>query len=466
MKAERSDAFVFFGITGDLAFKKIFPALQAMVRRGHLAMPVIGVARSRWDLAQFKARAKASIEAHGDFDPVVFEKLSALLRYVEGDYTDASTFVALREALGDAMRPLFYLAIPPSMFVAVANHLAASGCAKNARIVVEKPFGRDLASAQALNRTLLEHFPESSIFRIDHFLGKEPVQNLVYFRFANPLVEAGWNHEWIESVQITMAESFGIEGRGRFFEEAGAIRDVLQNHLLQVLACLGMECPCRKDDEAIRDERARLLKDVRTLEAADVVRGQFRGYRREPGVALDSQVETFVAAQFHIDNARWAGVPFFIRAGKRLPVTITEVLVKFKCPTPATLNFYLAPPANHYRFRINPEVVLAIGAKVKKPGELLVGEAIELLAHHQSQDVMSAYERLIGDAVIGDTALFARQDAVETSWRIVDQVLGNAAHLYEYEPGTWGPREAMTQCGPEGGWHDPRPDFTHLPGAM
>ncbi|MCX6125955.1 MAG: glucose-6-phosphate dehydrogenase [Proteobacteria bacterium] len=455
MTQMRSDAIVFFGATGDLAYKKIFPALQAMVKHNHLNIPVIGVARSGWDVKQFSARVKASLDAHGKSDKDSSMKLESLLRYVDGDYVENSTYLKLREALGGATSPLYYLAIPPSMFASVANHLAESGCAKNARIVVEKPFGRDLDSAQELNRTLLSHFSESSIFRIDHYLGKEPVQNLVYFRFANPMVEVGWSRESIDSVQITMAESFGVGGRGKFYEEAGATRDVIQNHMLQVVACMAMECPSSNADEALRDERVRLLKNVRTLDAANIVRGQFRGYRREAGVDANSQVETFTSARFQIDNPRWAGVPFYVRAGKCLAVTATEVLVHFKCPPRAVLSDCSPRLANYYRFRIGPEVVIAIGARVKKSGDRLVGENIELLADHESKDEMFPYERLLGAAVDGDPSLFTRQDAVEESWRIVDLVLKDQAPPLEYDVGTWGPVSRFQTLAPEGGWHDP-----------
>ena len=458
MPASRSDAFVFFGATGDLAYKQIFPALQALIRRGHLDVPVIGVAWSKWNLDQLKARAKDSLERHGPLELSAYVKLCSLLGYIDGDYGDPTTFSNLRKALGSAKQPLLYLAIPPSLFATVAEGLAKSDCVKDARVVVEKPFGRDLVSARGLNRTLHRFFPEPAIFRIDHFLGKEPVQNLIYFRFANPLIEAGWDHQHIESVQITMAESFGVAGRGKFYEEAGAIRDVVQNHMLQVIACLAMECPAAKDHEAQRDERGRLLKTVRALGPSDVVRGQFRGYRREPGVAPDSQVETFAAVRFHIDNERWKGVPFYVRVGKCLPVTVTEVLVRFKRPPRPVLDeTVLAMPA-YYRFRLSPEVVLALGTKVKKPGERMVGERIELVAHHQPADEMEPYERLLGDAANGDATLFAREDAVEASWRIVDPVLGNAAPLHEYEPNTWGPPEADRVLAPEGGWHNPKPE--------
>jgi glucose-6-phosphate 1-dehydrogenase len=455
MNESRSDAIVFFGASGDLAYKKIFPALQAMVRRGHLDVPVIGVAKSGWDLEQLKARAKDSLQKHSTLDPAAFDKLCGLLRYIDGDYLDAATFTGLRSALGTAQRPLHYLAIPPSMFETVASGLAGADCTKGARVVIEKPFGRDLASAQELNRTLHRFFAEPAIFRIDHYLGKEPVLNLMYFRFANPLVEASWNSEHLESVQITMAEAFGVQGRGKFYDEVGAIRDVVQNHMLQVVACLGMACPDGQDHEAQRDERAKLLQAVRTLGPADVVRGQFRGYRQEPGVAADSKVETFAAVKFTIDAPRWAGVPFFVRVGKCLPVTATEVMVRFKHAPKPVLDEEKPPRANYYRLRLTPETVLAMGTNVKKAGESMIGEPAELVAHHQEPDEMEPYERLLGEAIDGNPSLFAREDAVEQSWRIVDPVLSGAAPIYVYEPGTWGPSEVEQRLMPEGGWHNP-----------
>jgi glucose-6-phosphate 1-dehydrogenase len=454
MNALPADALVFFGASGDLAYKKIFPALQAMIRRGHLDVPVIGVAKSEWNLEQLKARAKDSLEKHGGLDPAAFAKLCSLLRYIDGDYRSPDTFAQLCEALDGVKRPLHYLAIPPSMFAVVTEGLAQLSCAQESRVVLEKPFGRDLASAQALNRTLHRCFAESSIFRIDHYLGKEAVLNLIYFRFANPLIEAGWNSEHLESIQITMAESFGVEGRGKLYEEVGAIRDVVQNHMLQVVACLAMACPAGNDHEALRDERGRLLQAVRTLAPADVVRGQFRGYRQEPGVAADSQVETYAAVKFSIDTPRWAGMPIYVRVGKRLPVTATEVLIRSKRPLRPVLDETGPPPANYYRFRLSPEVVLALGTTVKRFGERMVGEQIELVAHHQRPDEMEPYERLLVAAANGDPTLFAREDAVENSWRIVDPILGQPAPLYPYEPGAWGPCE-MDRLMPEGGWHDP-----------
>jgi glucose-6-phosphate 1-dehydrogenase len=458
MTAPRSDALVLFGATGDLTHKKIFPALQALVQRGHLDTPVVGVARSRWTLDEFKARAKDSLEKHSRLDPAAYAKLCSLLHYVEGEYGHPTTYEKLRQALGDAARPLFYLAIPPSQFATVVGGLAKSGCIKDARVVVEKPFGRDLASARELNRTLHAHFSEQAIFRIDHYLGKEAVQNLIYFRFANPMIEAGWDNQHIESVQITMAESFGVAGRGRFYEEAGAIRDVVQNHMLQIVACLAEECPAGQDHEARRHERGRLVKAVRTLEPSDVLRGQFRGYRHEPGVAADSQVETFAAIRFHIDNERWNGVPFYVRVGKCLPITTTEVLVRLKRPPRPVLDELDPAVANYYRFRLNPDMVIALGTKAKKPGELMVGERIELVACRHAPDEMGPYERLLGDAANGDATLFAREDSVEASWRVVGPVLGNATPFHEYEAGTWGPLLVGRLLAPKGGWHDPKPN--------
>ena len=456
MVMAKSDAIVFFGASGDLAYKKIFPALQAMARRGHLDLPVVGVARSEWSLEQFRNRAHESLVKHGDLDTQAFAKLSGLLRYISGDYRDRATFERLRGELGDAERPLYYLAIPPSMFPTVIEGLAKCDCLRNnTRVVVEKPFGRDLASAQSLNRMLRTHFPEQAIFRIDHYLGKEPVQNLIYFRFANPFFDAGWNRRHIERVQVTMAEQFGVAGRGRFYEEAGAIRDVVQNHMLMVIASLAMEDPAGNDHESIRDERAKVLKALRPLNPSDVVRGQFRGYRREAGVASDSQVETFAALRFHIDNDRWAGVPFYVRVGKCLPVTATEVLVEFKGPSCPVLDDTESPLPNHFRFRLSPDVLIALGTNAKVPGEAMMGERIELIARHCSGDEMDPYERLLGDAAKGDPTLFVREDGVEAAWRVVEPILGTAAPLYEYDPNSWGPKEAGRLIG-NGGWHSPQ----------
>jgi glucose-6-phosphate 1-dehydrogenase len=452
---QRSDAIVFFGATGDLAYKEVFPALQGLVQRHRLDVPIIGVARSGWDLEQLRARARESLEHHGKVDEQAFAKLASLLRYIDGDYAEPKTFQQLRKALGVAERPLHYLAIPPSMFATVTEGLAASGGASGARVVVEKPFGRDLASARELNRVLHRHFAEDDIFRMDHFLGKEPIQNILYLRFANAMLEPVWNARYVHSMQITMAEDFGVQGRGAFYEEAGAIRDVLQNHLLQVLALLAMDPPAVNAPDATRQERSQLIQAIRPLDRSSVVRGQFRGYRDEPGVAPDSAVETYVAARMAIDTWRWAGVPFYIRAGKRLPVTDTEVLVEFRRP-PLELFGELVPSrSNHLRLHLGPDVRIELGLRVKVPGDRLIGEDVELVAADRPAEGRLPYERLLGDAMHGETELFARQDTVEAEWRVVDPVIGDdATPLYEYEPGTWGPAEAA-QLIADGGWSDP-----------
>jgi glucose-6-phosphate 1-dehydrogenase len=456
-KTLESDAFVFFGATGDLAFRQIFPSLQALIRRGHFDMPIIGVAKSAISLNALRARAHESLEQHGGVDPRAFAALVKHLQYVNGDYHDPETFQQLRTSLGGARRPLYYFAIPPELFATVAEGLTGSDTHHGARVVVEKPFGRDLASAQALNRTLHRSFPEPAIFRIDHYLGKEPVQNLVYFRFANPFLEPVWNRQYIASVQVAMAEEVGVEGRGRFYEQVGAIRDVVQNHLLEVIALLTMEAPAGHHPDALRDEKERAFQAMRPLVVSDVVRGQFRGYRSEAGVAAHSHVETFAAVRLFIDTPRWAGVPFYIRAGKRLPTTATEVRVEFKRPPHAVFDTASAPEADYVRFRLSPDVAISLGARVKLAGEAMVGEAVELLVRHVAGDEATPYERLLGDAVRGDAMLFVREDAVEAAWRVVDPVLGKKTPVYEYEPNTWGPSEVDQIVANGSGWHNPEP---------
>jgi glucose-6-phosphate 1-dehydrogenase len=455
MANPESDAFVFFGATGDLAFRQVFPALQAMIRRRHFDGPIVGVARSAATVDALRERARASLEAHGGVDPEAFEKLCARLRYVNGDYNDPSTYQRLRAALSNSTRPLYYLAIPPELFATVAEGLAVSNCNQSARVVVEKPFGRDLASAQDLNRTLHHCFPESEIFRIDHYLGKEPVQNLLYFRFANSFLEPIWNRHYVQSVQITMAEAIGVEGRGRFYEEVGAIRDVIQNHLLEIAALLTMEPPVDHQPDALRDAKRRAFDAMRPIDLSEVVRGQFRGYRQEKDVAANSTVETFAALRLHLDTPRWSGVPVYIRAGKRLPVASTEIRVDLKRSPHAVFDDPPAHEANYVRFRVSPDVVISLGARIKAPGEAMIGESIELLARDSTVDDMMPYERLLGDALRGDTMLFVREDEVESAWRVVEPILGDATPVREYEPGTWGPAEAAALIAGDGGWHNP-----------
>jgi glucose-6-phosphate 1-dehydrogenase len=448
-----SDALVFFGATGDLAYKKIFPALQAMLKRGHLNVPVIGVAKAGWTLDQLRARAHDSLEKHGGVDAAAFEKLSSLLQYVDGDYNDPATFQALGKELKGVQRPAHYLAIPPTMFEEVLEQLTKFGCATGARIIVEKPFGHDLESAQHLNKVLLRAFDESAIFRIDHYLGKRPVNNMVVFRFANAFMEAFWNRHYIESVQITMAEDFGVQGRGAFYDQTGTIRDVIQNHLFQILCNLAMEAPVRTDSESIRDEKVKVLKAIPSLEEKDVVRGQFRGYLDEKGVAPDSKVETFAALRLEVRSLRWYGVPFYIRAGKNLPATCTEVVCRLKKPPAVVPADFLK--SNYFRFRINPDVTIAMGVTVMAPGDKMVGQSAEIIGSKQPDiEEMDAYERVLGDAMAGDATLFAREDYVEEAWRIVDPVLKKATPVYSYEPKSWGPAETERITPPEG-WKNP-----------
>ena len=455
-KPLRSDAFVFLGATGDLAYKQIFPALQGLIRDEGFNLPIIGVAKAGWSLEQLKERAQASLAEHGGVHQPSFDKLLSLLQYVDGDYNDPNTFAELKQKLGPAQRPLHYLAIPPSLFGVVAKHLADSGCAANSRVVVEKPFGRDLESAKALGATLHEFFPEEAIFRIDHYLGKEPVQNILYTRFANPIFEPIWNRNHVRSIQITMAEDFGVQDRGKFYDEVGALLDVVQNHMLQVVANLTMDPPTGEDHDASRDRKSELLRAIRPLTPEDVVRGQYDGYRKVEGVAPGSPIETFVAVKLHIDSWRWAGVPIFVRAGKMLPVTCTEALVEFKRPPMETYGELVPNASGHMRIRVSPDMTIALGVRIKTPGERMVGRDVELEMHRESACDTPPYQRLLGDASRGNSELFARQDLIEAQWRIVEPILNNVTPYYPYTPHTWGPPEADQLIGNDGPWVHPQ----------